>query len=192
MADKVECLSGALYTIPPGWDGCFAEIRVCKAYTEVNCNRLHGQCKNIIPSRNVWGTANDCSGDMDLKSGGASRILGVFDRSEIKSSHPCKQSYKRSAKINTGNIDCLCRLIILFVLYVFQKSRISLFTSACLLAHAICGSKKAICIQGRQNWGSGGGGMPPPQFFCQAKLYVALDLKISTIVFNFEIIHSIY
>ena len=33
--------------------------------------------------------------------------------------------------------------------------------------------------------------MPPP-ISCQAKLYVILDLKISTEVLNFDMIHSIY
>ena len=37
-----------------------------------------------------------------------------------------------------------------------------------------------------------GGGFMAPSLFCQAKLYVALDSKISTEVINFEIIHSIY
>ena len=47
--------------------------------------------------------------------------------------------------------------------------------------------------QALQNWGEGGGvGAMPPPLFCQAKLYVELDFKISTEVLNFEIIHSIY
>ena len=44
--------------------------------------------------------------------------------------------------------------------------------------------------QARQNWGAGGA--MAPSLFCQAKLNVALDFKISTEAWNFEIINSIY
>ena len=51
-------------------------------------------------------------------------------------------------------------------------------------------STNSLYKQARQNWGAGGAMVPP--LFCQAKLHVELDFKISTELLNFEIIHSIY
>ena len=51
-----------------GQDGCFAKIRVCKEYTEVNHDLLRGQDKNISHSQDVKGIARDSSCDKDLWS----------------------------------------------------------------------------------------------------------------------------
>ena len=48
-----RCNLGALYMIPFGRDGCFAEICICRANTNANYNRLHGQDKDILPSRDI-------------------------------------------------------------------------------------------------------------------------------------------
>ena len=53
------------------------------------------------------------------------------------------------------------------------------------------GTGGASHTPGPAKLGGPGGAMAPP-LFCQAKLYVELDFKISTEALNFEIIHSIY